>query len=398
MARSWEFEPNTRSTRGGGPVDLAASPGRGPRRRARRTPTALHSVPMSSRFTKKSLVSVPGRSVSTPCVDCPVVGAEGPQAADEHRHLGRGQGQQVGPVEQQRSRAAACRRRAGSCGTRRPWARARRTTSTSVCSWVASVRPGRERARSRRGRRRVAACSTAAQPPSTIRSASETRFPPDCASLKSCWTRSRRRSTVASSAGSLTSQSFCGASRMRAPLAPPRLSVPRKRRRRRPRGGDQLGDRQARVEERALQRGDVVGVDQVVVDRRGPGPATAAARAPTGRGSATPDPCRGAAACTRPWRTRRRAGRGSRGSAGRSARRPGPSAARGRWSASSAAWRFDGIVGVGHGVGAGAVLRLPLLGAGRALGQLPLVAEQRLEEAVVPLGRAWASRRPRARW
>jgi hypothetical protein len=34
--------------------------------------------------------------------------------------------------------------------------------------------------------------------------------------------------TLASSAGWLTSQSFCGARRMRAPLAPPRLSLPRK--------------------------------------------------------------------------------------------------------------------------------------------------------------------------
>ncbi|WDT75581.1 MAG: hypothetical protein MPW16_20220 [Candidatus Manganitrophus sp.] len=46
--------------------------------------------------------------------------------------------------------------------------------------------------------------------------------------MKSCWIRSSVCSTLASSAGLLTSQSFCGARRMRAPLAPPRLSVPRK--------------------------------------------------------------------------------------------------------------------------------------------------------------------------
>ena len=45
------------------------------------------------------------------------------------------------------------------------------------------------------------------------------------------------------------------------------------------------------------------------------------------------------------------------------------------------------VVGVGDGARAGAVLRLPLVRAGRALGQLPLVAEQGLEEAVVPRGR-----------
>ena len=74
----------------------------------------------------------------------------------------------------------------------------------------------------------------------------------------------------------------------------------------------------------------------VVSRPRGPGPATAAAPGPTGRGSARAGPCRGAAACTRPWRTRRRAGRGARGSAARSARRSGRPAARGRSSASSA--------------------------------------------------------------
>ncbi len=42
------------------------------------------------------------------------------------------------------------------------------------------------------------------------------------------------------------------------------------------------------------------------------------------------------------------------------------------------------VVGVRDGALAGAVLRLPLVGAGRALGELPLVAEQGLEEAVVP--------------
>jgi hypothetical protein len=74
----------------------------------------------------------------------------------------------------------------------------------------------------------LAAASTAAQPPSTIRSASETFLPPDCAPLNAFWIASSEGSTFASSAGWLTSQSFCGARRMRAPLAPPRLSLPRK--------------------------------------------------------------------------------------------------------------------------------------------------------------------------
>ena len=61
-----------------------------------------------------------------------------------------------------------------------------------------------------------------------IRSASETFFPPDCEPLKSCWACSIARSTLASSAGLLTSQFHCGSRRIRAPFAPPRLSVPRK--------------------------------------------------------------------------------------------------------------------------------------------------------------------------
>ena len=43
--------------------------GRAPRTRLRR-PSRLPRVPMSSRLTKKSLVSVSGRLVKTPCWDC----------------------------------------------------------------------------------------------------------------------------------------------------------------------------------------------------------------------------------------------------------------------------------------------------------------------------------------
>ena len=145
-----------------------------------------HFVPMSSRFTKKSLVSVSGRLVKTPCLACADVGAEHAQAADQHRHLGRGQRQQLRLVDQQlgrRSPRAPC---AGSCGSRRPSAPARRTTRTSVCSCEASVRPG-VKGTFTSWPAFFAAASTAAQPPSTIRSASETFLPPDCAPLNSFW-------------------------------------------------------------------------------------------------------------------------------------------------------------------------------------------------------------------
>ncbi len=52
-------------------------------------------------------------------------------------------------------------------------------------------------------------------------------MPPDCEPLKAFWTASSVARTFPSSAGWLTSQSFCGARRMRAPFAPPRLSEPR---------------------------------------------------------------------------------------------------------------------------------------------------------------------------
>src|SRR5207247_518360 len=43
------------------------------------------------------------------------------------------------------------------------------------------------------------------------------------------------------------------------------------------------------------------------------------------------------------------------------------------------------VVGIRNGAGAGATLRLPLMRAGRALRQLPFVAEQVLEVVVAPL-------------
>ena len=67
-----------------------------------------------------------------------------------------------------------------------------------------------------------AAVSIAAAPPSTIKSAIETGF------LKFTCMVSRADKTFCNCSGWFTSQSFCGASRRRAPLAPPRLSEPRK--------------------------------------------------------------------------------------------------------------------------------------------------------------------------
>ena len=62
---------------------------------------AFHVVPRSSRLTKKSLVSVPGVVGEDAERRLLVVRAQDAQAADEDRHLGGAQGQQVRPVEQQ---------------------------------------------------------------------------------------------------------------------------------------------------------------------------------------------------------------------------------------------------------------------------------------------------------
>jgi hypothetical protein len=74
MARSWSFDPKMRSTAVA--VHLTS-----PLARSRPSYTcvddplrdelaACQSTFMSSKFTKKSLVSVSGRSVNTPCCDC----------------------------------------------------------------------------------------------------------------------------------------------------------------------------------------------------------------------------------------------------------------------------------------------------------------------------------------
>ena len=77
------------------------SRGSGPRTPRAASDVGFHSVPMSRRFTKKSLVSVPGRVVNTPWPACPAVTFERAQAADEHGHLGRAQRQPERALDQQ---------------------------------------------------------------------------------------------------------------------------------------------------------------------------------------------------------------------------------------------------------------------------------------------------------
>ena len=107
---------------GARPLDLARLVRSRPSKSSSSSDGLSHSVPMSSRLTKKSLVRVPGRSVKTPWSAAAGVGVQGTQAADEHRHLRSGQRQQVrrGRPAALRPSAPRARGRRRSCGSRPP--------------------------------------------------------------------------------------------------------------------------------------------------------------------------------------------------------------------------------------------------------------------------------------
>ena len=150
---------------------------RGSRRRSPPTREAFHCVPGSSRLAKKSLVSTPGRSVSTPCGDAADVGAEHPQAADEDGHLRGGEVEQVGLVDEEVLRLELL---AGPQVVAEPVGAGLEPRGTSrrrsAPGWRRCDRG--ERHRRPRRRRRGAAFSTATVPASTMRSASDTCAPP----------------------------------------------------------------------------------------------------------------------------------------------------------------------------------------------------------------------------
>ena len=217
------------------------------------------------------------------------VGAERPQAADEDGHLRRGEAEQVGAVDEQGLRLAASRRGAGSCGSRRPAARARANDSTSVCSWVASVRPGVERHRRPRRRRRARPSRPPREPASTIRSASETCAPPRGVEL--AWTPSSFASTVGELARVVDRPAALRLEADAGTVGAAALVGGAERRRRGPRRRDQLGDRRGRTSRTcALSAATSASPIEVAGRPPAPGPARAAARAPRGRGSASTGP------------------------------------------------------------------------------------------------------------
>ena len=179
-----------------------------------------------------------------------------------------------------------------------------------------------------------AACSTAAHPPRTIRSASETFVPAGLRAVEVLLDLLEGLQHLGQFGRVVDLPVPLRREANPRPVGPATLVGAAEACRRRPRGGDQLGDGQSRCEDLALEGSDVLAPRSVHDRPRGRGPATAAAPEPTGRGSARRVPCRGATACTTPWRTRLRAGPDSRGSASRSARRSDPSSAQGPSSAS----------------------------------------------------------------
>ena len=253
-----------------------------------------HCVRMSSRLTKKSLVSRSGRPGEDAMVGAARIRAEDAQAAEEHGHLRPRQVQQLRPVHKgflglhelmllawmivAEAVGARLERREGlhvGLLLRRVHA-ARREGYLDVSSGVLRGLLDRRAAgeNDQVGERNLLAARLAE-------------------ALKSFWIASSFSSTVSSCAGWFTSQSFCGARRMRAPLAPPRLSERRKveAEAHAVETSCETDSPEARI--LRLQRGDIVVVDQRMIDRAESGPARSASpSAPAGRGSARPAPCR----------------------------------------------------------------------------------------------------------
>ena len=219
--------------------------------------------------------------------------AEHAQAADERSHLRRAQREQLRAIEQAllgRARVIAPEVVAEAVGRR--FEHRERMRVGLILRRVGAAR--REAAPSRRARRLLAACSIAALPPSTMTSASDTFLPPESEALKSACDLLERLQHLRQFRGLIDGPVFLRCEANARAVRAAALIGAAERRGRRPRGRHQLRDRQAGGEDRALERGDVLIVDQRMIDRRHrvlPDPFRPALR---GRDSARSDPCRGA--------------------------------------------------------------------------------------------------------
>ena len=317
------------------------SRGRGPRRRSRPEPDAFHSVLMSSRFDEEVVGQRP-RPVGEDAVPgLPEVRVQRAHAADQHRHLRRGQPQHVGALEQpvlERQRLARAEVVAEAVD-----GRLEHGERLDVGLLLRGVRaPRRERdgdvvagvpRRLLDGRAPAEDDQVGQRDPlgAGLRVVELLLDP-----LERLAARSR------AAAGSFASQSFCGARRRRAPFAPPRLSVPR----------NEAADAQAVATSRGIDSPEArifsfsaatsSCADQLVVDRGDGVLPQLRLRHPRAEVARRPGPCRGAAACTTPSRTRPRARPDARRSAWRSARRSGSSLSARSVVSIIGAWRLDG--------------------------------------------------------
>ena len=115
---------------------------RDPRRSRRRPRSASRSCRGRAGSRRSRCVSTPGRSVSTPCDDSPAFAPSTrrpPTSTVISGALSVSRLARSIELVLRRGGAGPCR---GSSGTRRPPAPVAANDSTSVCSWVASVRPG----------------------------------------------------------------------------------------------------------------------------------------------------------------------------------------------------------------------------------------------------------------
>ena len=251
-----------------------------------------HSVFMSSRFTKKSLVRVAARSVKTPCADPPAVRVEDAHAPDEHRHLGSAQRQQLRTIDHQ---FLCC-------------------LVVALAEVVAESVSGRFERHERVGVGLLRRCVGATRRegnrdvvPGILRRGLDGR-----ASAEHDQVGQRHRFARAVELGldaledaenpaqfgrvvdvPVVLRSEANACTVGATA----LVAVAERRGRSPRGRHQLGDAESGLENLRLERGDVVGTDQLVIDRRDRVlPDQFLGRRLPVRGNEPPVPCRGGAA------------------------------------------------------------------------------------------------------
>ncbi len=123
-----------------------------------------------------------------------VVDVQRPQTADQGRHLGSGQIQHVGPLDQQLlQRILLTRAHEVAEPVRARFEHRERLRIGVLLGGVGAAR--REVHVDLETGVAGGLFSTAAEPASTITSASETFLPPEAEALKSCWTRSSTGST-----------------------------------------------------------------------------------------------------------------------------------------------------------------------------------------------------------